>query len=108
MSEPLTQSCPQNGVGNLESGLKLLADFWTLNIINSLEAGELRFCEIQRALDNLNPVTLIDRLKKLQEARLIERKEETCDKLSVSYGLTKRGVEILPVIREIRVFAEKN
>jgi len=87
--------------------LRLLGDFWTLSIINALAGKEMRFCELQRSLGNLNPVTLTDRLKKLTEASLVERKEETQDKLSVSYLLSEKGVGILPVLREIETFSEK-
>ena len=91
----------------LEGGLKLLADFWTLNIIDVLQGGELRFNDIQRKVTGINPVTLVNRLKKLEQAKLVQREEETLCKLSVTYGLTKRGVRILPVIREIQHFAEE-
>ena len=55
------------------ASIKLLGDYWTLRIIDSLESGELRFCELQRQIDNLNPVTLTARLKKLEDAELIDR-----------------------------------
>ena len=87
--------------------LKLLGDFWTLRIIESLQNGGLRYCEIQRNIGNLNPVTLADRLKKLEHARLIDRQEETCDKVSVSYNLTPLGRESLPILNAISDFSAK-
>lgn len=87
--------------------LKLLGDYWTLRIIDALEPGELRFCEVQRMVSNLNPVTLTDRLKKLEDAKLINRHEETVDKISVSYSLTQLGREALPVLNAINDFSSK-
>lgn len=86
------------------STLKLLGDYWTLRIIDALQAGELRFCEVQRRVDNLNPVTLTDRLKKLEEAELVTRAEDTVDKISVTYRLTERGTQALPVLDAINNF----
>lgn len=89
------------------SGLKLLGDYWTLAIIGALSSEEKRFCQLQRDLNNVNPVTLSNRLKKLELAELIFREEETLDKLSVTYQLTQKGKDILPLIREIEKFSQK-
>ncbi len=88
-----------------QATLKLLGDYWTLRIIDALQDGELRFCEVQRRVDNLNPVTLTDRLKKLEDAELLVRTEDTVDKVSVTYGLTARGHRCRPVIEAINDFA---
>lgn len=90
------------------TSLKLLGDYWTLRIIDVLKDGEYRrYCEIQRLADNLNPVTLSNRLKKLENAKLIKRVEDTEDKVSVSYGLTQVGRQALPVIDAVNNFSLK-
>lgn len=86
--------------------LKLLGDFWTLRIIDSLREGKLRFCEVQRAVDNLNPVTLTDRLQKLEKAGLVNRKQDPNNKMSVSYSLTKKGKAALPVLDAVNIFSK--
>ncbi len=87
--------------------LKILGDFWTLQIIQSLTDGQKRFSELERMLPEINPTTLTARLKKLMSQKLILRSEETVDKISVAYSLTEKGKGILPVLVEIRRFAEK-
>ncbi len=87
--------------------ISLLGDTWTLAIIGSLAKEEQRFCELQRSLDGLNPVTLTQRLKKLEKEKIISRKEETVDKISVVYALTTKGRSILPVIEELEKYANK-
>jgi DNA-binding HxlR family transcriptional regulator len=87
--------------------LKMLGDFWTLAIIQALDTNEMRFSEIERELAKASPTTLTNRLKKLEEQKLIKRKEETVDKLSVVYSLTDKGQGILPILHEIRLFANK-
>jgi DNA-binding HxlR family transcriptional regulator len=82
------------------NSLKLLGDFWTLRIIEALSNGENRFCGIQRAVGNVNPVTLTNRLDKLVQAGMAGRKKET-------YFLTKIGKNSLPVLDAIVKFAKK-
>jgi|GEM_PF-593997 len=91
----------------VEKGLEIFGDAWTLFIVSSLAEGEKRFCELQRVLGNLNPVTLTSRLKKMEKLGFVERKTEKIDKLSVSYALTKKGFAMLPVLREIENYAKK-
>lgn len=87
--------------------LKMLGDFWTLSIIQSLGESEKRFAQIERDLEQINPTTLTNRLKKLEEQKIIKRQEETVDKLSVVYSLTDKGRGTLPILKEIRSFADK-
>lgn len=90
-----------------QTSLKLLGDFWTLRIIDALADGELRYCELQRKIDNLNPVTLSNRLKKLENVRLIRRNEDLPIKIAVTYRLTKQGRAALPVVTAINQFSKK-
>lgn len=89
-----------------EKELKILGDFWTLVIIQTLSDGDKRFSELQRE-QKINPTTLTNRLKKLDNLNLINRSEETVDKLSVVYSLTKKGKGILPILKQIKFFSEK-
>ncbi len=89
------------------ASLKLLGDYWTLRIIDALEPGPLRFCELQRAIDNLNPATLSGRLKKLEQANLISRRGEATDNCAVVYLLSPLGRESLPVLEALNDFSSK-
>lgn len=86
--------------------LKLLADFWTLRIIEALEKSELRFCEIQRAVGNVNPATLTKKLGILEEADIIIRREDT-EHAAVAYRLSPLGTKALPVLAAIQTFSKK-
>jgi DNA-binding HxlR family transcriptional regulator len=87
--------------------LKVFGDFWNLSIIGALRAGELRFCELQRHLGMLNPVTLTNRLQTLEEENIVERKTSAEDKIAVMYSLTKRGKDALKVLDALDTFAAK-
>lgn len=86
--------------------LKLLGDFWTLSILAALDEGGLRYCALQRAIGNPNPVTLGNRLRRLQEAGLIARRPSLED-ISVSYSLTDLGQAALPVVSAIDTFSRQ-
>jgi len=86
--------------------LKVLGDDHILCIIANLRDGGMRFNELQRALE-INPTTLTDRLTKLEEEGVVSKKKETLDKLSVVYELTKKGMGILPIMKEFEKFADK-
>lgn len=97
-----------NNIGKCSNTeLQMLGDFWTLAIVQALENNEKRFTELQRELTNASPTTLANRLKKLEDQKLISRKVETVDKQSVVYSLTEKGRGILPILREIQVFARR-
>lgn len=87
--------------------LKILGDYWTLTIIQTLSDRGIRFSELARELPHINPTTLTNRLKKLELQRIIRRQKETVDKLSVVYSLTNKGQEILPILAQIKLFADR-
>lgn len=91
----------------LNSAIKMIGDDHILCIICNLRNGSMRFNELQRAINGINPTTLADRLKKLEANDLVVRKEETLDKLSVVYELTAKGTGILPIVNELEKFANR-
>ena len=87
--------------------LKLLGDYTTLRVIDFLSSGALRFTELQRALADTNSVTLTKRLKHLEAAGILDRREATFDRQSVTYSLTETGRCLLPVLAEIQNFTRR-
>ena len=87
--------------------LKLLGDYTTLRIIDFLRSGALRFTELQRALGDTNSVTLTKRLKHLEAAGILSRREATFDRQSVTYSLSETGLGLLPVLAEIQNFTRR-
>lgn len=95
---------PEQTVTTCEKSLRLLADFWNLRIIEALKNGQLRYCEVQRAIGNLNPATLTKKLSELENAKLLKRTE---DHAAVSYELTTLGTQALPVLSAIDTFSKQ-
>lgn len=88
------------------TSLKLLADFWSLRIIESLMQGEQRYCELQRGVGNLNPATLTKKLADLEAANIIVRSAEVGGH-TVHYELSPLGLNAIPVLEAIKSFSQK-
>jgi DNA-binding HxlR family transcriptional regulator len=87
--------------------LKLLRDYITLRIVDMLASSGLRFSELQRELAETNTVTLTNRLKRMAAAGVLKRTEASLNRQSVVYELSDTGKGLLPVLREIQVFAKR-
>jgi len=83
--------------------LKLMSDFWTMRIIDALSDSQLRFCEIESKLETINTATLSNRLKKLEDNKLIIRTEKS--RADVTYQLSDIGTKSLPILKSINDFA---
>ncbi|HEY2556827.1 MAG TPA: helix-turn-helix domain-containing protein, partial [Diaminobutyricibacter sp.] len=100
---------PDHGHGRCSpDAMKLVADFWVLRIVEELNSssGGLRFSVLERSLGGISPATLSNRLRRLEERDLIERREGADGPISVTYRLTDRGCKVLPVIHAIDDFAD--
>lgn len=76
----------------------LLAGRWRLLILFHLEADDMRWGALRRALDPITPRVLTATLRDLEEDGLVWRHEDASAlPLIVTYGLTERGRSLRPV-----------
>ena len=89
--------------------LDLLGDFWVLRIVEALSTTRvgMRYCEIERAIPDISPAMLTNRLKKMDNALLLKRAEKSVDKISVTYQLSALGREAIPILHAYERFAKK-
>ncbi|MBB2745838.1 UNVERIFIED_ORG: DNA-binding HxlR family transcriptional regulator [Microbispora rosea subsp. rosea] len=85
--------------------LSVIGDLWTLAILMTLQASEMRFNELQRAIPRANAVTLTNRLRKLEDAGVVSRTVESRGKQSTVYALTSFGRRLLPIVDAVRAVA---
>lgn len=79
--------CPAN------AALSLLNERWTLHIVRALLGGKQRFNELARAL-GLNPATLRERLRALEDEGVVIRTVVSSVPLNVEYALTEKGMAL--------------
>jgi DNA-binding HxlR family transcriptional regulator len=85
---------------------QIIGNKWTPLIVRDLANGERRFSELERSLSGISPKTLSERLKRLEEAHVIERECYAEVPPRVEYSLTAKGHALLPVIESMREFGK--
>ena len=88
--------------------LDIWGDKWSLLIIRDLMfAKECTYGDLLKSPEGIATNILASRLQSLEENKIIERLEHPDSKAKVLYRLTKKGIELLPVMIEINLWAEK-
>jgi DNA-binding HxlR family transcriptional regulator len=86
---------------------EIISNKWTPLILRDLVEGERRFSELERSLHGISPKTLSERLKRLEEANVIDRRCFAEVPPRVEYSLTEKGHALLPIIDCMREFGAK-
>ncbi|ALO96721.1 hypothetical protein SHL15_5658 [Streptomyces hygroscopicus subsp. limoneus] len=96
----------QIDVSRVTESLEMIASLWSVWILMTLSAHPLRYAEIKPRLPWLNDGTLHPKLRKLTDCGLVERTEVAQG--HVTYGLTGRGADLMPVLTVIAAWGEKH
>lgn len=86
---------------------QLIGNKWTPLIVRDLATGHRRFSELERSLIGISPKTLSERLKRLEEADVVERQCFAEVPPRVEYSLTEKGFALIPVIDQMRAFGNR-
>jgi len=73
---------------------------WTILIIFALCDGSRRFNDLQRALPRISASTLAQRLRTLEEMRVIS-KRASGEGGTIEYQLTDSGEDLVPIVKEM-------
>jgi DNA-binding HxlR family transcriptional regulator len=104
MTHPQTMETPDTLGCPVARTAQIIGNKWTPLIVRDLADGHRRFSELERSLVGISPKTLSERLKRLEEAAVIERHCFAEVPPRVEYSLTKKGFALLPVIESMRSF----
>lgn len=85
---------------------RLFGDHWTLLILRDLEAGCRRFHELELST-GMSPGVLSGRLRTLDAAGVISRRQYSEIPPRVEYSLTEMGQAALPLVDELRSYGER-
>ena len=92
----------------LSVSLEVFGDRWSLLIVRDLMVrGYRTFREFQNAGEGIATNILAGRLKKLEAAGIIGREAELDDARKINYRLTRKGIDLAPVLLEIFVWSAK-
>jgi len=103
MSKPGKRSdCP------VSTSLDIWGDKWSLLIIRDLMfAKECTYGDFLKAPEGIATNILASRLQVLEESNIIEKLDHPESRAKVLYRLTRKGIDLLPIMIEINLWAEK-
>src|SRR5688572_19094732 len=76
-------------------GAEVLGELWTPLVIRELLCGSRRFNDIRRGVPRMSPTLLAQRLRKLEQMGVVERKKTS---EGWEYALTAAGEELRPIV----------
>jgi DNA-binding HxlR family transcriptional regulator len=82
----------------------ILAERWMPLVIRELLCGSVRFNDLQRGVPRMSSALLSQRLKQLQFAGIVERRQGAA---GIEYHLTPAGRELFPVIKEMGFWSQR-
>lgn len=89
-----THQCP------IVHAATLIGDVWIILLVRNLLRAPARFCELERSLEGISTRTLTAKLKKLEEERIVEKKD-------LYYVITPKGKALGASIATIEQFGKK-
>jgi DNA-binding HxlR family transcriptional regulator len=92
----------------ISCSLDVWGDKWSLLIIRDLMFNkECTYGDFLRAEEKIATNILASRLQTLEENGLIEKLDHPESKAKVLYKLTQKGIDLLPLMIEINLWADK-
>jgi len=88
--------------------LDIWGDKWSLLIVRDLMfAKECTYGDFLKSAEGIATNILASRLQTLEENKMIEKLDHPDSKAKVLYRLTRKGIDLLPIMIEINLWAEK-
>ena len=89
--------------------LAVVGDRWTILIMRDLvRLGPRKFHDLERSLIGISPNTLSLRLKRLEEAGIVERRFYEQHPPRAEYVLTEVGKELRPVLKALFEWGQRH
>lgn len=88
--------------------LDVIGDKWTMLIIRDIAYFQKHtFNEFLQSDEKIASNILSSRLKSLEELGLIIKKQHPDSKSKIYYGLSRKGVDLIPILFEMAIWSEK-
>ena len=91
---------------SMAAALEILGERWSLLAVREISYGVHRFARIA-AYTGASRDMLADRLRKLEAAGLVERRQYSEHPPRFEYHLTEAGRDLFPVMLALQVWGEK-
>lgn len=92
----------------ISCSLDIWGDKWSLLIVRDLMfAKQCTYGDFQKSSEKIATNILASRLQMLEENGIISKRNHPDSKAKVLYKLTRKGIDLLPVMIEMQIWAEK-
>jgi len=102
MARTYDQACP------IAKSLDLLGERWTLLIVRELLKGPRRFAELASLLPGIPPATLSARLKRLEQAGVLDRRVMDERPPRAEYSVTAAGEALWVPLRALGIWGTQH
>ena len=92
----------------LATALDLVGDKWSLVIVRDMMAKKGKYQEFLNSPEGIPTNILADRLKALECRGIIRRRRYQTKPVRHEYILTRKGAELLPVLQQLVLWAQKH
>ena len=99
---PGRSGCP------IATTLDFVGDKWSLVIVRDMVNGKARFGEFLESPEGIPTNILADRLKRMEGNGLISKKPYQERPRRFAYGLTEKGLSLLPVVQSMCLWANRH
>ena len=104
--QPHALKVPDNSQVVLKKTLDIICGKWRLYIIFQLGTEARRYGELRRMIPDVSEKVLIQELKALAALGVIEKKSYGEVPPRVEYGLTTKGLHVLPMLQGLTSIGE--
>jgi DNA-binding HxlR family transcriptional regulator len=87
--------------------LDILGDKWTLLVIRDIFRGHTRYNDFLKSDENITTNILADRLKRLEQEKIIDKTPYQTNPVRYEYHLTEMGRDLKPVFKALMAWARK-
>ncbi len=92
----------------VERGMRIIGNKWTGSILWHLKDHPMRFNEIARQLGGASKKVLAERLKAMENNKLIKREVISVKPVAVQYDIAQRGLSALTILEELKNWTLEN
>jgi DNA-binding HxlR family transcriptional regulator len=91
----------------LSTALDIIGDKWSLLVVRDMCMNKSKYGDFQSSPEGIPTNILADRLRRLEENGIVEKKPYQLKPLRYSYFLTAKGADLLPVAQQLAIWAHK-
>ncbi|MDC0611848.1 helix-turn-helix transcriptional regulator [Vibrio sp.] len=92
----------------IERGMRILGSKWKGTILWHLKDGPVRFNDLSRMISGASKKMIDQRLKELEQQKMVTRNVLNTRPIAVSYELTEFGRTALAFLEDLKLWVEEN